>query len=96
MRYYMNNYAAHPDYPSWFLFADDDYYVRTYKLWGILSNYNPHDPYQVVPTPNNFDGHVHGKDHDILRKTDYSLWGNNRNCSVVCTHASNVSYIGIS
>jgi hypothetical protein len=94
MRYYLNNYAAHPDYPSWYLFADDDYFVRTYKLWGILSNLNPHEPYSVAPIQNNQGGRVRaGGDRIVQRLTDFSMWFGDHNCSVPCTSGSNVSIL---
>lgn len=87
----MNNYAAHPDYPSWFLFADDDYFVRTYKLWGILSNLNPALPYGIQPTPNNANGMVSAGNHMVHRITDWAMWFGNHNCSIPCTSGSSVS-----
>jgi len=57
MRYFLHANKHHNlqkkknNYPDWFIFADDDYFMRTHMLQSVLSNYkNPaHVPYSLNP-----------------------------------------------
>ena len=81
MRFFlaMTKFRSHnKDFPEWFIFSDDDYYMRVHMLDAILKNpmTPPTEPYSVswanIP-------------HDPPRP-HFGLQIFNENCSVPCVH----------
>ena len=78
------------NFPSWFIFTDDDYYARLSKLRGLVTHPQipPGKPYAISDT--NFVRMTAGKDvvgHN--RTVDRLFYGfNSDNCTVPCVHRS--------
>jgi len=84
MKFYSNMEASVSNYPKWFLFSDDDYFVRTYKLKGLLSQFDPRKPVAVTEKRTE---RVDPSTHIVARTTTYAwLPFFDNECSVPCTH----------
>eukprot|EP01038_Epipyxis_sp_PR26KG_P009409 gene9409-12671_t len=80
------------NFPNWFTFSDDDYFVRLYYLEGLLESLNPAKsfvglsgggmPVHVNSTSTNHDDN---KDKTVFRP-NFGEFPNNKNCSIPCVH----------
>ena len=93
-----NSNNTHAHFPDWFLFADDDFYVRLNFFESMLMKAQfPVDRPYAVTSSCNFDPYstkVNGTDVKTERQ-NYGLFRHGGgNCTVPCVHRSAVSGMG--
>lgn len=92
---YVNNWNNHnkdikkaslPLFPDWFIFCDDDYYIRLHMIESILSNpLTPaYKPYALYPM--HWEGYESGQPNNLIPRFGYGLEIYNRNCTSPCIH----------
>lgn len=75
-------------YPNWFIFSDDDYYMRVHYLQTVLENAatHPSHPYAIVAYNTQVFSTPAMNGHKAIDRVGKGMALFNSNCSVPCIH----------